>query len=69
MSEIERLINDTNNGTGFIRCHQSYVVNMDYVKEIKDNCFVMENGDIVIIRRHDRPSIKAAFENYIFSRM
>jgi len=69
MSELEQLIKDTNNGTGFIRCHQSYVVNMDYIKEIKDNCFVMENDDVVIIRRLDRPAIKAAFEEYIFTRL
>ncbi|MCL2047727.1 MAG: LytTR family DNA-binding domain-containing protein [Defluviitaleaceae bacterium] len=69
MSEIERLIRDTESGAHFVRCHQSYLVNLDFVKEVTDNCFVMENRDIVIIRRSDRTAIKAAFEDYLFAKM
>jgi DNA-binding LytR/AlgR family response regulator len=69
MSELERLVTDSGGGKGFIRCHQSYLINMDYIKEVKNNCFIMENGDIATIRRYDRPAIKAAFEDYIFSKM
>ena len=69
MTELERLIKNTDSGAGFIRCHQSYLVNMDYIKEVKDNCFIMENGDIVIIRKYDKSAIKAIFEEYIFSKM
>ena len=68
MSELEKLIRHSGGGTRFIRCHQSYLVNMDYITEVKNNCFVMENGDIATIRRHDRSAIKSAFEEFLFAK-
>jgi len=33
----------------FLRCHKSFLINMDYVLELKDASFVMENDQIIPI--------------------
>lgn len=48
----------------FLRCHQSYLVNMDHIQSVNEN-FVMESGDIVQIRRRNHNEIKDKYENYI----
>lgn len=48
----------------FLRCHRSYTVNMDYIKELKSD-FVMKNGDIVLISRSERGKIKDVFMKYL----
>lgn len=48
----------------FLRCHQSYLVNMDHIQSVNEN-FIMESGDIVQIRRRNHNEIKDKYENYI----
>lgn len=52
----------------FIRCHKSFVVNLNYVMEIdKDlKVFHMVSGDNVYIRRSDFSSCRKAYEDYLF---
>jgi DNA-binding LytR/AlgR family response regulator len=50
----------------FIRCHRSYIVNLDQVKSI-DRDFVMVNGDTVYIRRGDQWKMKKAYQDYTLS--
>ncbi len=42
----------------FIRCHQSYLINSNYVKEVKNNTFIMLDGAIIPIRKRDSAAIK-----------
>ena len=59
LDELEARMNDDR----FVRCHKSFLVNMDYVKEaIKD--FEMAGGDIVAIRTHGRKDIIKAYQKY-----
>ena len=48
----------------FIQCHQSYIVNLDYVKKIEDNDFILENEKVQISRRYFKKS-KEAFIHYL----
>nr|DAF93009.1 MAG TPA: response regulator [Myoviridae sp. ctGrV43] len=48
----------------FLRCHQSYLVNMDHIQSVNEN-FIMESGDIVQIRRRNHNEIKDKYKNYI----
>ena len=48
----------------FLRCHQSFLVNMDHIQSVNDN-FIMESGDTVPIRRRNHNEIKDKYENYI----
>lgn len=51
----------------FIRCHRSYLVNLDHVKGV-DGDFLMSNDDRVLIRVRDYRRIKATYEAYLFSK-
>lgn len=48
----------------FLRCHQSYIVNMDEVWELRAD-FRMVSGDVVPIRRKDLSAIRKLYECYI----
>jgi DNA-binding LytR/AlgR family response regulator len=50
----------------FIRCHRSYIVNLDHVKTI-DRDFIVSNGDTVYIRRADQWKMKKAYQDYVLS--
>lgn len=55
-------------GKMFLRCHKSFVVNLDYVMEIDKELkvFHMESGDNVYIRRSDFSACKKSYEDYLF---
>jgi DNA-binding LytR/AlgR family response regulator len=50
----------------FLRCHRSYIVNMDHVRAI-DRDFTVSNGDTVFIRRPDKWKMKKAYRDYVVS--
>lgn len=47
----------------FVRCHKSFLVNMDYVREAQKD-FQMENGVIVPIRTHGRKDVIHTYALY-----
>ena len=47
----------------FLRCHQSYLINMDYIREA-DDVFLLENGERVLIRKKNRKEIRQKFLEY-----
>jgi DNA-binding LytR/AlgR family response regulator len=51
------------NSRKFLRCHQSYLVNMDYVADVQD-VFVMKDGSRVPIRVRTRRAITNAYHGY-----
>ena len=53
-------------GDIFIRCHQSYIVNMDRVKILDKatRCFVMLSGDAIDISKSYYPSVLEEYEKY-----
>ena len=58
-------------GSNFFRCHKSYIVNFDYVKNIDRELFLFEmsTGDNVPIKQRDYPQIRDSFNEYVFSEM
>lgn len=58
LSDIEELLDSR-----FLRCHQSYIINMDEVKEVNTS-FLMFSGNTVPIRRKDFAKIRNEFEEY-----
>ena len=60
LNDLEEKLSDNR----FLRCHQSYLVNMDHVRSAGDN-FVMDSGDVVQIRKNGASEIKEKYENYI----
>lgn len=53
LGEIEAELNDSR----FLRCHQSYLVNMNYVSEANDVC-LLQNGEEVLIRKKSKKEIQ-----------
>ena len=49
ISDLEQKMGDT-----FVRCHQSFLVNMKYIRRIENESFKLENGEEISIskRRH-----------------
>ena len=64
LSQIEEQLVQPN----FIRCHQSYLVNLYFVDEMAHNAFVIKDQDIPISRKYLK-SAKEAYYNYMFSKI
>ena len=64
LDEIEQTLE----GCPFLRCHRSYLVNMNHVREIGADGFVMENGDLVPMRKNGRREVKLAFSRFMAGR-
>jgi DNA-binding LytR/AlgR family response regulator len=50
----------------FLRCHRSFLVNMDHI-ETMDRDFTVSNGDTVQIRRADYWKMKRAYRDYVIT--
>ncbi|MFG6393729.1 MAG: LytTR family DNA-binding domain-containing protein [Lachnospiraceae bacterium] len=49
----------------FLRCHQSYLVNMQYVAGIVDSDFIMIDDQMIPIRKSGRKLIVKKYEDYL----
>ena len=58
--DIEKELDDRH----FLRCHQSYLVNMDYIEQATD-CFLLTDGSKVPIRHREMGKIKEQYFNFI----
>ena len=56
-------IEDELNDPRFLRCHQSFLVNMNYVREAND-VFLLQNGENVLIRKKSKKTIQNKFLEY-----
>lgn len=62
LSELEKTINSKR----FVRCHQSYLVNMDYIKDAKTD-FILSNDIRIPIRVRGRKEIIERYHKYYSS--
>ncbi len=53
----------------FIRCHNSYIVYLPAVREMKDGAFVLQDGKEIIISRSYRKAVKEAFMNWALTQI
>ena len=49
----------------FLRCHRSYIINMNYVEDVLEEDFVMFGGDMVPIRKNGRKEVRMAMAKFI----
>lgn len=52
----------------FIRCHKSFIVNMDYVTSISNMDFILEGDVLVRISRKDYQRVKDDYLDYFFNK-
>lgn len=62
LSLLEKSIGDSR----FLRCHQSYLVNMDFIKRVEQD-FILADGSIVPIRVRSHRQIVNAYDLYVTS--
>lgn len=60
LNEIEKMIDEKR----YLRCNQSYLVNMDYIKDVGDSCFIMQSGETIPIRVRGRKDVLDAYNEY-----
>ena len=61
LDDIEQQMPDEK--SRFLRCHRSYIINMDHVTAV-DEQFRLDNGDSVLIRSRSRAQIKKTYLCY-----
>lgn len=68
-NKIDKVAEQFDSNT-FIRCHKSYLVNLNYIKSLdKDlSIFVMTEGGNVHIRRESMSMSKNAYESFLFNK-
>ena len=65
LNEIEKDLNDPR----FLRCHRSYLVNLDFVRDYHNGLFILADGREIPIKRGDRKKMKLCYEDYWFEKM
>lgn len=60
LRKIETELNDSR----FLRCHQSYIVNMNHICKA-DKCFELTSGEKVLIRQRNLKEIRNIYLDYI----
>ena len=63
LNTIEKELGDRR----FLRCHQSFLVNMDHIKQIGAQ-FLLSDGILVPIRQRGVKSVRQAYMDYSASR-
>lgn len=56
-------------GVPFIRCHRSFIINMDFIKDIEVDRFILNNDEKVPISRSAKVLSVKTYNEYIFSGM
>lgn len=64
LEELSRLLDDPR----FLRCQRSFLVNLDYVAELRGTEFLLTDGGRVPVSRESRAAMKARFEQYLFEK-
>jgi len=60
IEKLEKLLNLPS----FLRCHRSYIVNMDYIEKAKRD-FVMRGGGTAYISHTNQWKVRNAYHNYV----
>jgi len=61
LDEIEVDLNDNR----FLRCHKSFIVNMDYIQKIDTNMFYLKNDQPIPIKQKTYTAIRQQYMDYI----
>jgi DNA-binding LytR/AlgR family response regulator len=65
LSGLEEQLDDPR----FLRCHQSFIVNMDYIEKLGEHDFILKSNTLVPIRRRNRGAVITEYEEYIFRKV
>lgn len=58
-AKLDDIQNNLDNG--FIRCHKSYIVNVNYIKSIEKDCFILKDGKEIPISKAMHSDAKTGY--------
>ena len=64
INELEALLDGR-----FLRCHRSFLINMDEAEGLFPDGFLMADGVTIPVKRDRRSELKRQFESYCFERL
>lgn len=53
---------------GFFRCHRSYIINLDSIRQFSKKDIVMNNNTVIPISRNNFNTFKETYFNYMFGK-
>ena len=64
LDELEKMVN-----VPFLRCHRSYIVNLNYVEALQPDDFKMQDGSLVPLRQRGRAELRDAYADFLSDRL
>lgn len=64
LDDLERTL-----GGSFLRCHRSYIVNLNYVEALQPDDFRMLDGSLVPLRQRGRAELRDAYADFLSDRL
>ncbi|WP_369282021.1 LytR/AlgR family response regulator transcription factor [Oscillibacter sp. GMB15532] len=64
LDELEKMVTGT-----FLRCHRSYIVNLNHVEAIGQDDFRMRDGSLVPLRQRGRTELRDAYADFLSDRL
>lgn len=64
LDELEKMVD-----ASFLRCHRSYIINLNHVSEILLNDFKMRNGSLVPIRQRRRAEVRDTYADFVSDKL
>lgn len=64
LDEVESKVNDKR----FLRCHKSFLINMDYISSVKEYSFLLIDNGEVPIKQREFSNIKKSFHSYVVNK-
>ncbi len=61
LEEVDKILGPP----AFLRCHRSYIINLNHVADIRIENVLMDNGDIVPMRKNGRKVVRTEIANFI----
>ncbi|MDO7205475.1 LytTR family DNA-binding domain-containing protein [Paraclostridium bifermentans] len=49
----------------FVRCHKSFIVNLNYVENIKSNIAILESGEEILVSRYRYKDVRTKFLKFL----
>ena len=69
VSQSLSALEDALGGDPFLRCYRYFIVNMDFVKRLNEESFLMKDGREIPLSRDGRAALKSRYMAYVFRRM
>jgi len=64
LDDVEREV-----GKPFLRCHRSYLINMNHIDKLLEQDIIMQNGDLVPMRQRGKTEIRGAYSDFLTNRL